>query len=249
MRKWELATGTEVHQWKYSVPCRSTDLSLGEEFLLITTDTFMRKASAVRVLKLGDPGTTEEDEVLNIEGAHGGRITRAIWGPLNKTIITVGEDGKARKFDVETQKLLQEEDIHEMKINCLSLDADRTHFLTVSTDKQAKIFDIDTLKCLKTYKADRPLNGGDMSPLLEHVCVGGGQDAAAVTTTAGQAGKFEACFFHKIYEEEFGNVKGHFGPINVIAFHPNGKSFTTGGEDGYVRIHHMDNEYFTEKYV
>lgn len=60
-----------------------------------------------------------------------------------------------------------------------------------------------------------------------------------VTTTAAKAGGFEARFYHKIYAEEFGSVRGHFGPINTVAFAPDGRSFTTGGEDGYVRIHHF----------
>ena len=38
--------------------------------------------------------------------------------------------------------------------------------------------------------------------------------------------------------------QGHFGPINSVAFHPDGKSFSTGGEDGYVRIQAFDPTYF-----
>lgn len=44
-----------------------------------------------------------------------------------------------------------------------------------------------------------------------------------VTTTSTRVGKFDARFFHMVIEEEFGRVKGHFGPINSLAFHPDGK--------------------------
>lgn len=44
-----------------------------------------------------------------------------------------------------------------------------------------------------------------------------------VTTTTTKAGKFDARFYHLILEEEIGRVKGHFGPINSLAFHPDGK--------------------------
>ncbi|CAI5963047.1 unnamed protein product [Closterium sp. NIES-64] len=52
---------------------------------------------------------------------------------------------------------------------------------------------------------------------------GGGQDAASVTTTSSRAGKFEAVFYHKVLEEEIGRVKGHFGPLNALAFGPDGR--------------------------
>ena len=32
----------------------------------------------------------------------------------------------------------------------------------------------------------------------------------------------------QIFMEEFGLVKGHFGPINTVAFHPDGNGFVTG---------------------
>lgn len=30
-------------------------------------------------------------------------------------------------------------------------------------------------------------------------------------------------------------MRGHFGPINAVAYRPDGRGFCTGGEDGYVR--------------
>lgn len=83
-----------------------------------------------------------------------------------------------------------------------------------------------------------------------------------VTTTYTKAGKFDARFYHLVLEEEIGRVKGHFGPINNLKFHPDGKrlvdyllivvchahltphSYSSGGEDGYVRVHTFDPSYF-----
>ena len=48
-----------------------------------------------------------------------------------------------------------------------------------------------------------------------------------VTTTSTKSGKFDARFFDLAFEEEFGRVKGHFGPINSLAFHPTGEGYVT----------------------
>uniref|UniRef100_A0A2K6GXS9 Uncharacterized protein n=1 Tax=Propithecus coquereli TaxID=379532 RepID=A0A2K6GXS9_PROCO len=54
----------------------------------------------------------------------------------------------------------------------------------------------------------------------------------------------EARFFHLAFEEDFRRVKGHFGPINSVAFHPGGKRYSSGGEDGYHHICFFDSQYF-----
>ena len=69
-----------------------------------------------------------------------------------------------------------------------------------------------------------------------------------VTTTSARQGKFEARFYHKIFEEEIGRVRGHFGPLNYVAVDPTGKCYCSGGEDGYVRVHHFDPPYFDFKF-
>ncbi|KAJ6654309.1 hypothetical protein lerEdw1_007231 [Lerista edwardsae] len=107
-----------------------------------------------------------------------------------------------------------------------------------------QLFDSATLDHLKTFRTERPVNSAALSPIFDHVVLGGGQEAMDVTTTSTRIGKFEARFFHLGFEEEFGRVKGHFGPINSVAFHPDGKSYSSGGEDGYVRIHYFDPQYF-----
>jgi translation initiation factor 3 subunit I len=80
------------------------------------------------------------------------------------------------------------------------------------------------------------------------VILGGGQAAMDVTTTSARQGKFEARFYHKVFEEEIGRVRGHFGPLNYVAVDPTGKCYCSGGEDGYVRVHHFDPPYFDFKF-
>ena len=48
-------------------------------------------------------------------------------------------------------------------------------------------------------------------------------DPVQVTTTSNKSGKFEVRFFSQIYQHELGTVGGHFGPINSLAFNPDGK--------------------------
>ncbi|KAI3726605.1 hypothetical protein L1987_66403 [Smallanthus sonchifolius] len=244
---WDVQTGTPLFTFNFDSPARAVDFSVGDKLSVITTDPFMGLSSAIHVKRIAaDPDDQIGESVLVLKGPQG-RINRAVWGPLNRTIISAGEDAVVRIWDTETGKLLQENDKdvgHKKTITSLAKSTDASHFLTGSLDKSAKLWDSMSLTLIKTYVTERPVNAVAMSPLLNHVVLGGGQDASSVTTTDHRAGKFEAKFYDKILQEEIGGVKGHFGPINALAFNPDGKSFSSGGEDGYVRLHHFDSDYF-----
>lgn len=107
-----------------------------------------------------------------------------------------------------------------------------------------QLIDCETVEVVKTYETERPVNAACISPLLDHVILGGGQEASQVTTTHGGAGKFDARIFHMVLEEEIGRIKGHFGPINALTFFPDGKGYASGGEDGVVRVHRFEPIYF-----
>ncbi|VDO41751.1 unnamed protein product [Haemonchus placei] len=112
-------------------------------------------------------------------------------------------------------------------------------------------YDLKTndVPCLSNEKAHRrPVNSACISPIRDHICLGGGEDAMQVTQTAVSAGHFEAKLYHMVFEEEFARFKGHFGPINTMAWHPAGNIIATGGEDGYVRVQEFDDDYLEFKY-
>ncbi|KAF7053613.1 hypothetical protein CFC21_061493 [Triticum aestivum] len=234
---WDVKTGKELFTFRFDAPARSVDLAIGDHLAVITTDSFMGNMPTAQVKRIAEDLQEQTEESALVISGITGRINRAVWGPGNRTIITTG-------------KLLKESDKevgHQKAISSLSKSLDWSHFLTGSLDKSAKLWDARTLTLIKTYVTERPVNAVDISPTLDHVVIGGGQDAMNVTMTDRRAGKFEAKFFHKILEEEIGGVKGHFGPINALAFNPDGRSFSSGGEDGYVRLHHFDPEYFNIK--
>lgn len=190
-----------------------------------------------------DSNLSTADPILRIP-VSSSKVTSMLWANLDNNIITGHENGMISIFDLRTGKELNTVKDHTLTINDMQLSKDGTMFVTASKDTSAKLFDSETLVCLKTYKTEKPVNSASISPILEHVVLGGGQDAMEVTTTSTQAGKFDSRFYHLIYEEEFARVKGHFGPINSLAFHPDGHSYATGGEDGFVRLQTFDQSYF-----
>lgn len=107
--------------------------------------------------------------------------------------------------------------------------------------------DTKSLQVIKTYETPTPLNSAAIHPTRPFVILGGGQDAMNVTTTSSRQGRFEARFWHKVFEEEVATLPGHFGPLNTIAIAPNGKGYASGGEDGYVRVHWFDQGFFNNK--
>ncbi|KAG9138923.1 hypothetical protein Leryth_007548, partial [Lithospermum erythrorhizon] len=260
---WDVKSGTQLFSFDFKAPARAVEFAFGDKLAVITTDPFMGETSAIHVNRiagdLAEPKTLKIHNIFNfaetpesvivIKGTQG-RITRATFGPLNfgplnKTIVSVGEDATVR-----TGKLIKESDEEtgqKQSITSLFKSMDGSQFITGSLDKSAKLWDIRTLTVLKTYVTAAPVNAVTMSPLLNHVVLGGGQDARIVTTTDRHAGMFEAKFYDKILEQEIGGVKGHFDPINALAFNPDGKSFSSGGADGYVRLHHFDQDYFNIK--
>ncbi|KAF0291723.1 Eukaryotic translation initiation factor 3 subunit I [Amphibalanus amphitrite] len=193
-------------------------------------------------------GLNAADPIVKIPITNGPKVTSMLWGPLDEYLVTGHESGEVVQWDLRSGKTEGKKTImtheHSNKINDMQLNQDGTMFITASKDHTAKLFDMATLEPMKTFKTERPVNSASISPIKDHIVLGGGQDAMDVTTTSSRQGKFEARFYHLIFEEEFARVKGHFGPINSLMFHPDGKSFASGGEDGYIRLQEFDPAYF-----
>ena len=178
---------------------------------------------------------------------HTQKVTRALWGPLNEVIFSGSDDTTLRVWDPETGKQKGIiEGVHTKRITDVQLSWDQTLLVTSCGDHWVRLFETSTLALLKCFNTERNINSAAVSPLsaCPYLIAAGGQDAMSVTTTAAKQGNFHTSFYDHVFDDELGSIHGHFGPVNTLAFAPHGRSYTSGGEEGYVRIHHLPPSYF-----
>nr|CAD7412058.1 unnamed protein product [Timema cristinae] len=245
LRIWDCATGKEIGNIKANSSVRTCNFSYSGNMAVYSTDKQLGHQCEMMIIDVRnvDESLGSSEPILRIP-FNESKVTSLLWGALDEIIITGHENGDISQWDLRNGKKLMAISDHSGSINDMQMNKDGTMFITASKDKTAKLFDSDSLMFLKCYKTERPVNSAAVSPIYDHVVLGGGQEAMDVTTTSTRTGKFDSRFFHLVFEEEFGRVKGHFGPINSVAFHPDGRSYSSGGEDGYVRIHNFDPSYF-----
>jgi translation initiation factor 3 subunit I len=243
---WDVETGKELFEFKHKAGVRSVGFSLGDHMVFTVQDNQFSQIPTIFIFNLQDDLSQQQDvPVRSLQSST--KISQALWGSLNQTVLASCEDGSIRVWDTETGQELMSAQDHKKSVQSMQFSKDHTMIITASADQTARLYDVKTLKLLKTYHSDRPLNAAALSPIVDHLILGGGQEAMNVTTTAGRAGKFEVDFYHVVYQEWLGSVKGHFGPVNTLAFAPNGKSYASGSEDGYIRLQHFDKTYFQNK--
>ena len=252
VRLWDIRTGKCLKVWDFNTAVKRVEFNEDGTKLLAVTEKRMGYLGTIVVVDINrDPATLSEqsDERSLVITCEESKATVAAWSYLSKYIISGHEDGVVCRWAAtgeEAGELLDSFPAHEdgQVITDLQMSPDRTYFLTSCKDKTAKLLSSRTLDLLKTYPADTPVNTAALTPKKPFVILGGGQAAMDVTTTSSRQGKFEARFYHKVFEDEIGRVKGHFGPLNTIAVDPLGRGYASGGEDGYVRVHHFDGAYW-----
>ena len=207
VRLWDIQTGQEISKIETKSAVRTVNFSFSGNMVCYTTDKQMGYPCEINVV---DARTfNPEEPVFKVAiPANGPKVTSMLWGGLDDLLLTGHDNGDLVQWDVKTQKKLNIKSDHMKTIMDMQPSKDGSMFVTASKDHTSMLFDSDTLEKMKTYTTERPVNSASLSPLYDHVVLGGGQDAMDVTTTSTKVGKFESRLFHTIFEEEFGRVKG-----------------------------------------
>ncbi len=223
-----------------------------------------------------DREARELTRVLEIKECFGGKLSQAVWGPFDEQIVVLDDCGSITVYDSSNGELIHfVDEAHLAAAKRGHFSPDFRLFVSAGEDMRVKLWNPITWTEIATFQSDRILNDAAIHPkyrggfvprsavpgkfangvasdlvelMKQHIIAGGGQKASEVTTTGAQEGKFEALIFHFVQGEELGRVRGHFGPINSIAWNPTGTGYCSGGEDGYVRLHKFDEPYFIDSY-
>jgi translation initiation factor 3 subunit I len=222
---WSIQTGECLATFTHRGPVRGASWAEGSQSFATISDPFVDHDAKICVFETPkdvspDKWDTNPVVEINLPKIGGKRVnpTSIHWTSLNEDLLVAFDNGQIRLYDPESGDVKEEFFAHEKKINQLRFNRKKTLFITSSADFTAKLYDAVNFKHLKTYKTDRPVNDAVISETKDHILLGGGQEAMSVTTTSGKVGKFETRFFHLVYEDEFGSVKGHFGPINASTY-------------------------------
>lgn len=157
--------------------------------------------------------------------------------------------------DIATNTELIGSDLHKGEIFAFTVTYDHTMLATCSKDGTSKLINPQTFEPVRVFSFNKPCRAASISPLYEssdiqkfHILLAGGQDAKEVTTTQAKEGGFEIRLQSIIFNESLAEITGHFGTVHTVAFSPDGFSFASGSEDGYVHYHRLVPEYFTKKF-
>jgi len=241
---WDVETGKNRGTRRVATVGRSISLSYSGNLVAYTTTMVAMTQPMLYIADIRDPDQLNGERSAG-QAILGNSANCCVFSHLDDTIIVGGTNGHLNQYDLRNlSDVVNFSQPHSQSIQDLQMSHDQVLLISSSADRTAQLHDAFSLLPLKSYKHGRPVNSAAISPTHDYIVLGGGEEAMSVTQTVAASGQFEAKIFHMIFENEVAFFKGHFGPINTLAYSPNGRTIVTGSEDGFVRIQEMDQEYF-----
>lgn len=207
---WDAVTGDELHSFSHKHIVKCVCFS-GDGSQLLTGSN----EKLLRIFDLNQPDTASKEF-----SGHTHNIKRAIFSQDGKNVISVSDDKTIRLWDATSQEEVKKVDLPSVAGD-IEMSQDGTT-LAVPCGKKALFFNTSSLE--QTLEFDIPTQISSVSVHPERsVFVCGGED-------------FKMYKYDYNTGIELESFKGHFGPIHVIRFSPDGELYASGSEDGTLRL-------------
>jgi translation initiation factor 3 subunit I len=232
---WNLKTGEQIRKVKYKGIPKNVAISNNGEYLLISIDTISKRFPNVLYLY----SLSDNTERVLMEPKC--KITSMNWLNAQEVLLSY-DDGNIDFISIINDTFTSSNyKLHESTINSIAFNSDRTKIISASTDKTSKIFNLEKREVELTIQSTVPLNSACFSPVRNVVMIGGGLDGLSVAFSLNNDTCIKFCSLKK--GTHVGEISTHFGPVKNIIFNPNKTNFASAGQDGYVKIYYINNDY------
>ncbi|PRP74834.1 WD40 repeat-containing protein [Planoprotostelium fungivorum] len=207
---WDALTGEEIHTFTQNRIIKTVQFSKDDSKILTGGQD-----KILRIYDLNNP----KDEPLSIAG-HTNTIKTALWTNEN-TIISGGQDNTFRVWDVRNGSQVKELPF-KSPVTGIECSLDGKH-VTVTAGKEVFFLNVQSFDVIKSYTLGIELNTASLSPDASTFVTGGSTD-----------------FWVRVFDfnsaQELECHKGHHGPVHCLRFAPDGATFSSGSEDGTIRL-------------
>lgn len=212
VKLWDSISGENIHTWDHPKVVKTVDFSPdGKRLASGGNDGVLRIFDLEKL-------DTEPVSIPHEETS----IKRILWMSDNARILTGGEDGKLRVWDATTHELQKTVELTG-SVNDMEFSRDGTT-LTTAAGRQVSFFDAETLELQRSHSLAFDVSTAILHPDGGAVFVAGGSEDLWVR------------LFRTATAEELVIHKGHHGPIHCVRFAPSGVSYSSGSDDGTIRI-------------
>jgi WD40 repeat protein len=154
--------------------------------------------------------------------AHEGAVNALLFSPDGRRMISGGEDGTIKVWNVDDGSLENSVDAHEKAVLALALKDDGSALASGGSDGKVKLWAPATVKLLHTIPAHaRPVRALSWSPDGKLLASGGEDRVIQVWRDDGS---------------QAASIVGHDEAITGLAWTRDGRSLISGAADGYVKV-------------
>lgn len=176
--------------------------------------------------------TTKNWELKAID-LHNGPISRVIFSPDGKSLISVGHDGAVKMQDVTSGRVIHDINASNLPINDASLSADGSVLATIGDDEIVRVIDIVSGEITRMIG---PIGGATKAVAVSsdgtQVAIGIGADIQIFDSTDGaELQKLSGRWEDEAVQEEW---LGHREDVTALVFSPDDTLLVSGSDDTIV---------------